>query len=159
MGFHGVTFDYPEELVHHKKWLGDGPYRVWKNRLRGPTFGVWENDYNNTVAGWSEWNFPEFKGCFADVRWLQLDTAEGAILVVPASNCPYVQVLNPDFPPPDLYAKTFVQLPKAGLAFLQAIPPMGSKFKEASASGPHGQPNIATGEYSSSVSFHFASLP
>ena len=29
--FIGVLFDYPENLVQHKRWLGDGPYRVWKN--------------------------------------------------------------------------------------------------------------------------------
>ena len=33
--FFGVVFDYPENLVKAKRWLGDGPYRVWKNRLRG----------------------------------------------------------------------------------------------------------------------------
>ena len=95
MDFHGVAFDYPEQLVLHKKWLGDGPYRVWKNRLPGATLDVWENDYNNTITGWSDWVYPEFKGCFADVRWLQLETSEGAITAVPA-NGPFVQVLTPE---------------------------------------------------------------
>lgn len=26
----GVMFDYPEELVLSKRWVGDGPYRVWR---------------------------------------------------------------------------------------------------------------------------------
>ncbi len=159
MDFHGVAFDYPEDRVKHKRWLGDGPYRVWKNRLPGVTFNVWENDYNNTITGWSDWVYPEFKGCFANVRWLQLETTEGPITIIPSSGCPFMQVLTPEFPPAKLAGKTIAPLPRAGLAFLNAIPPMGSKFKEARASGPQGQPNVANGEYSGSVSFYFGPLP
>lgn len=38
----GVMFDYPEDKVLSKRWVGDGPYRVWQNRLHGPQLGVWE---------------------------------------------------------------------------------------------------------------------
>ncbi len=54
----GITFQYPEEKITGMKWLGRGPYRVWKNRLKGMQFGVWEKAYNNTVTGES-WNYPE----------------------------------------------------------------------------------------------------
>ena len=158
LDFHGVAFDYPEQFVKKKKWLGDGPYRVWKNRSRGVTFGVWKNDYNNTITGWRDWVYPEFKGCFADVRWLRLETTEGSITVVP-DNIPFVQVLTPEFPPANLAGKTAPPLPKSGLAFLGAIPPMGNKFRTAQESGPQGQPNIATGQYTNSVSFYFGPLP
>ena len=154
----GVVFDYPEKLVKKKRWLGDGPYRVWKNRLRGVTFGEWENDYNNTITGYSGWNYPEFKGCFSNVRWLQLETTEGLITVVP-ENIPYVQVLTPEQPPDSLVAKTKVNLPQCGLGFLHAIPPIGTKFKDAAASGPQSQPNVGQGEYSGRVSFYFGKLP
>jgi len=33
------------------KWLGDDPYRVYKNRMKGVDFGVWEKAYNNTNTG------------------------------------------------------------------------------------------------------------
>jgi hypothetical protein len=156
--FFGVVFDYPENLVKSKKWLGDGPYRVWKNRLRGQTLGVWENKYNNTITGWRDWIYPEFKGCFADVRWLQLDTQEGAITVVP-NHIPYVQVLAPEFPPTSLVGNAFASLPQCGLGFLDAIPPIGSKFQAADVVSPQGQPAVAHGEYSGSVSFYFGKLP
>ena len=29
----GICFDYPEEQVLSKRWLGAGPYRVWQNRI------------------------------------------------------------------------------------------------------------------------------
>jgi hypothetical protein len=156
--FFGVAFDYPESLVKSKKWLGDGPYRVWKNRLRGQTLGVWENKYNNTITGWRDWIYPEFKGCFAHVRWLRLDTQEGTITVVP-NNIPYVQVLTPEFPPTNLVGNAFAPLPQCGLGFLDAIPPIGSKFQAADVVGPQGQPAVAHGEYSGSVSFYFGKLP
>ena len=154
----GVVFDYPENLVKKKRWLGDGPFRVWKNRQRGVTFGEWENDYNNTITGYSGWKYPEFKGCFANVRWLQLETTEGLITVVP-ENIPYVQVLTPEQPPDNLIGKTKVNLPQCGLGFLHAIPPIGTKFKPAAAGGPQSQPNVGQGEYSGRVSFYFGKLP
>ena len=154
----GVVFDYPENLVRKKRWFGDGPFRVWKNRLRGVTFGEWENDYNNTITGHSGWVYPEFKGCFSNVRWLQLETTEGLITVVP-ENIPFVQVLTPEQPPDNLIGKTKVNLPQCGLGFLHAIPPIGTKFKPAAQGGPQGQPNVGSGEYSGSVSFYFGPLP
>jgi len=155
---HGVLFDYPQNHVKRKRWLGDGPYRVWKNRLRGVTLNVWENTCNNTITGWRDWVYPEFKGCFANVHWLQLETTEGLITIVPDNN-PFVQVLTPEEPPDNLVGKTKVNLPQCGLGFLHAIPPVGSKFKPADQGGPQGQPNVASGEYSGSVSFHFGKLP
>jgi len=64
----GVAFNYPEQNMLKKTWLGDGPYRVWRNRLKGATLGVWETAYNTTVAGYKDWVFPEFSGYFANVR-------------------------------------------------------------------------------------------
>jgi hypothetical protein len=157
--FFGVVFDYPESLVVAKRWLGDGPYRVWKNRLDGVTLGVWQNDYNNTVTGWRDWIYPEFKGCFANVRWLQLQTTQGQITVVPNLDIPFVQVLTPEFPPKDIAGNTIPPLPKCGLGFLNAIPPIGSKFQSADVVSPSGELAIAHGEYHGSVSFYFGKLP
>ena len=156
--YFGVVFDYPENLVKAKRWLGDGPYRVWKNRRQGVTLGVWQNDYNNTVTGMRDWIYPEFKGCFADVRWLQLDTTEGPITVVP-DNVPFVQVLTPEFPPAKLAGDAIASLPQCGLGFLDAIPPIGSKFQAAAAVAPSGHRAVAHGEYSGTVSFYFGKFP
>ena len=153
--YFGVLFDYPEKLVTHKRWLGDGPFRVWQNRLRGVTLNVWENDCNNTLTGYRDWIYPEFKGFFAHVRWLQLDTKEGPITVVNNSAVPFVQVLTPEFAPTNLTGKAFAPVPQCGLGFLDAIPPIGSKFKEARFGGPQGQPSVAHGEYTGSLSFYF----
>ena len=156
--FFGVVFNYPEAQVKKKRWLGDGPYRVWKNRLRGGAPGVWERDYTNTVAGSGGWVQPEFKGCFANVRWLQLETMEGFITVVP-ERIPFVQVLTPEPPTGGLTGKTNEILPQSGLGFLHGIPPIGSPFKSADQDSPQGQPNFPAGEYFGSISFYFGKLP
>ncbi|HEU6447983.1 MAG TPA: glycoside hydrolase family 2 TIM barrel-domain containing protein [Verrucomicrobiae bacterium] len=156
--FFGVVFDYPENLVKSKRWLGDGPYRVWKNRREGVELSVWQNDYNNTITGWRDWIYPEFKGCFANVRWLQLQTAEGEITVVP-KNIPFVQVLTPEFPPAKLGGNTTPSLPDCGLGFLNAIPPVGSKFQRAEVVSPSGERAAAHGDYHGAVSFYFGNLP
>ena len=156
--FRGVIFDYPETQVRHKRWVGDGPFRVWQNRLRGVTLGEWENDYNNTLTGDRDWVYPEFKGFFTHVRWLQLNTTEGDITVINRSGVPFVQVLTPEFGPDSLKAKAFAPVPQCGLGFLDAIPPIGSKFKEARFSGPQGQIHVAHGTCSGAVSFYFGDL-
>ena len=106
--FLGITFDYPESLVRHKRWLGNGPYRVWKNRLPGVSLGAWDNDYNNTLTGFRDWIYPEFKGFFSDVRWLELDTAEGQVTVVNNSGgAVHAGADLPEFPPMKLVGKGF----------------------------------------------------
>ncbi len=157
--FAGVVFDYPETQVKHKKWLGNGPYRVWQNRRPGGTLNVWENDYNNTITGHRGWLYPEFKGCFSDVRWLQLETTEGLITAVPEKPETFVQVLTPEFPSKKVQGKAAVPLPESGLAFLDIIPPIGSKFHGADESGPQGMLTQAWGEYHGSISFYFGALP
>jgi hypothetical protein len=157
--YFGVLFDYPEKFVKSKRWLGEGPYRVWKNRLAGATPGLWQNDYNNTITGWRDWIYPEFKGCFAGVRWLQLNTTEGRITVVNDSGVPFVQVLTPEFPPAKLAGHTIPPLPSCGLGFLDAIPPIGSKFQAADVVSPSGERTVAHGGYSGSVRFYFGRLP
>ena len=47
----GLTFDYPEQLCTGMQWLGRGPYRVWKNRIPGTNYIIWQKDYTNTITG------------------------------------------------------------------------------------------------------------
>jgi hypothetical protein len=152
--YFGVLFDYPEKMVRAKSWLGDGPYRVWKNRREGVELGFWRNDYNNTITGWRDWVYPEFKGCFAKVYWLQLETSEGRITVEPRQ-VPFVQVLTPEFPPLKTGGHTIPAVPACGLGFLDAIPPIGSKFQPAEAVSPSGEFSAGHGRYDGSLVFHF----
>ncbi|NII25268.1 glycoside hydrolase family 2 protein [Pseudoflavitalea sp. X16] len=121
----GISFSYPENFVLSAKWLGKGPYRVWKNRLQGVTNNVWENMYNNTQTGSYPWNFPEFKGYFADITWMELNTVEGKFLVASKDTGLYVRLFN-------FYGLSGIQphpaLPAGDISFLDAIPPIGTKL-------------------------------
>ncbi len=158
MEYYGVTFDYPPDRVLGKRWLGDGPYRIWKNRKEGVTLNVWQNQFNDTITGYSGWKYPEFKGCFGNVRWMQLQTTEGLITIVPHKQDVFLQVLTPSQPPKKWRGMTDYSLPECGLALLDAIPPVGSKFKPADSTGPQGQKNVASGIQCGGVTFYFGDL-
>ena len=49
--FVGVNFSYPEQRIKNIRFMGNGPYRVWKNRMKGTQFGVWTKEYNKTETG------------------------------------------------------------------------------------------------------------
>ena len=121
----GISFNYPENYVLGAKWLGKGPFRVWKNRLTGVTENVWQNMNNNTQTGSAPWIFPEFKGYYADVSWMEMNTVEGKFLMATADSGLYFRLF--DFfglsgvrPAPDL--------PNGNISFLDAIPPIGTKL-------------------------------
>ena len=38
----GVNFSFPEKELKSVEYMGNGPYRAWKNRLKGSKFGVWK---------------------------------------------------------------------------------------------------------------------
>ncbi len=59
--FYGITFNIDETKLKGMKWLGAGPYRVWKNRLKGAPLNVWQKKYNQAITG-EVISYPEFSG-------------------------------------------------------------------------------------------------
>jgi hypothetical protein len=148
--YHGITFDHPEDKMTALRWLGNGPYRVWQNRLRGETLGVHETARNDIQPGES-WGYPEFQGFFSGLRWARLDTASGPLTVTCTSPETYLRVGTPRIS----HVNTTVAFPAGDLSFMAAIPPMGSKFKTTEQSGPASQWAKASGRYSGTLTFHF----
>jgi hypothetical protein len=140
----GVTFDYPESDLTGVTWLGQGPYRVWKNRTRGFPMDVWSKEYNDTATG-TQWQYPEFKGYHANTYWARLRTTQSPITVVAADEHLFLRLLTPSWGPGAGTATA--PFPPGGISFLDAIPPIGPKFDPAASLGPEGQPNLATGDY------------
>ena len=139
--FMGITFNYPEEKVIGMKWMGQGPYRVWKNRLKGQQFGVWHKDYNNTVTGES-WNYPEFKGYHASLYWVTIENKESAFTVYNEEENIFLEMLKPDKPKGAYNDNTSPPFPKGNIGFMNAISPIGTKFQAAEKMGPQSQQNI-----------------
>lgn len=80
----GIGLAYPEARVEGARWLGRGPHRVWRNRMQGPAFGIWERRRDAALRG-GAWDHPERPGYYADLRWLLLDTADGPVVLTPGS--------------------------------------------------------------------------
>ena len=150
----GICFDYPEAKVSGKRWVGRGPYRVWQNRMEGPQYGYYETAYNDPIPGES-WEYPEFKGYFADVSWMQLDTQEGRIGIEPepANACehPYIGV----FTPRDGRDHLLYDLPKTGLSLLSVIPAVRNKVNTTDLNGPSAQPHFVSGTQVYSAKLRF----
>jgi hypothetical protein len=138
--FFGINFNYPEELVKGVKWLGDGPYRVWKNRMKGVKLNVWEKEYNNAITG-ETCIYPEFKGYHSKMYWLQLLNEERDFLVYTTTENLFFRLFTPDDPEADpKYTK--VKFPGGDISFLQGINAIGTKFKKPEALGPQSQVNM-----------------
>ncbi len=139
--YFGIGFMYPESNITGMDWVGDGPYRVWKNRLQGAVFGVHAKEYNNTVTGES-WTYPEFKGFHADCRAVTVHTTEKDITFIPAGSGLFFQMLAPQPPAHDGNGFTMPDFPETSLGFMHAIPPVGTKFQSPLQLGPSGMKNM-----------------
>ena len=144
----GICFDYPESQVKSKQWVGSGPYRVWQNRLQGPQYGYWQTAYNDPIPG-ETFEYPEFKGYFADVTWMQLETTEGKIGILLPSD--YVGVYTPR----DGRDHILYTLPQTGIAILKAIPAVRNKVNTTDLNGPSAQPYWSKGKGSMSTTLRF----
>lgn len=154
----GVSLRYPEAEVDSVRWMGRGPYRVWKNRLQGQQFGLWSLAYNNTVTG--QYNsydpplYPEFKGYRSDMRWLEIyHKGEVAMKVTTLTEGLYFRLFTPeeaiDQTPGEMggmdegkkkQERTMIPFPAGDISFLISIPPMQS-YKPLEQLGPMAQPD------------------
>lgn len=153
----GLTFNYPEEIFasggKSVTYLGDGPYRVWRNRLKGSRFGVWTKEYNNSVTG--QYNsatppvYPEFKGYHSNVYWMQFPDFR----VTSLTDGLFVRLYTPeeaiDETPGEMggldegkrrQERTMVDFPAGDISFLLSIPPMRS-YKPLDQLGPSAVPD------------------
>lgn len=138
-GFKGITFSFPESEVSGMKWLGDGPYRVWRNRMKGTQLKVWENDYNNTVTGESGFVYPEFKGFFSSLYWAKVKgkNNNGFTVYCNSENI-FLRMLTPQQPKEDPNHRVSVDFPEGDISFVKNIPAIGTKFQTGDKMGPQG---------------------
>lgn len=142
----GISFNYPEEKCNSVKWMGRGPYRVWKNRTKGSNMGVWEKDYNNTITGesFNELIYPEFKGYHGNLYWARLETTETPFTIVSATPNLYFQLFTPE-KPKVVRGEVAPSYPEGDISFLYDIPGIGTKFKKAEQLGPRSYKGIYKG--------------
>lgn len=153
----GISFSYPETYMTRAKWLGDGPYRVWKNRLQGVEYNVWSKIYNNTQTAAYPFFYPEFKGYFSNFTWVEFSTALGKVTIAADDPGLYLRLY-------DFYGITGVisypLLPAGDISFLDCIPALGSKLAtglttDASVYGPAGRMTEMNGVKKHRLWFYF----
>jgi hypothetical protein len=154
------SFRFPESDVIGAKWLGKGPANVWKNRLQGGQLDVFEKMYNNRLPGDNNWQYPQFKGYYPEVSWIEFNTVDGKFTVVAREDDLFVRLFN-------FYGisgpKNYPELPVGDISFLDAIPPVGTKLAMGISNdtwnlGPSGELNKMDKPVKRTLYFYFGLL-
>ena len=138
----GVNFNFPEDQTASVDYMGNGPYRVWKNRLKGNKFGIWHKDYNNTETGEYPIIYPEFKGYHSNMYWLQVNMKNSQHFKVSTDNEDlFFRLFTPAWKD-DPWHNYNPKFPKGDISFLQGISGIGTKTQRADYTGPMSRYNV-----------------
>lgn len=138
----GITFSFPEEESTDITWFGKGPYRVYKNRMKGTTFNLWHKEYNNTITGEDFENliYPEFKGYHANIYWATIGTKNNVPMTFASENNNlFLRLFTPQEPDGTL-RRSLPRFPEGDLSFMYEINPIRA-FKPTSQMGPQSEPS------------------
>lgn len=136
----GISFSYPEKDVKAIKWMGKGPYRVWKNRMHGGTLDVHEKTYNNTMTGIPPITYPEFKGYHSQLYWAKFITTSQSFTVATSNEDVFLRLFTPK--QPEAVYNTAPPFPSGDISFMQAIPAIGTKSQKQENMGPSSKKNM-----------------
>src|ERR1039458_4237158 len=157
--FMGITFNYPSNNVTGMSWLGQGPYRDYKNRQVGQEIFVHTKAYNYTWTGQgtlvapttTPWVYPEFEGYYGQLNWVTLQTSEQPITIITPTTNLFFRVFTP---PTTDDANVNPPYPSGAISLLHGIAPQGEKFNSVgTAYGPLSSQNTATGLYRGEADF------
>ncbi len=98
-------------------------------------------------------NYPFFKGYYADFHWVRLATNQGPITVATDTEGLFLGLFRPRNA--RFSINTFLPPPKASLLFLNAIPPIGTKSKRSWSLGPASQKTEVNGSLAGTLYFRF----
>ncbi len=142
--FAGITFDFPEKLVTGARLMANGPYHVWKNRLKGVTFGIYDKKYNNTVTG-QTWDYPEFKGYYSNFYAVEIQNSIRPFSIVSVAPNLFLHLFTPERPKFEK-GGVYPPFPKGSISILNGIPAIGTKFSKPEDEGPQSQKNYYDGK-------------
>jgi len=139
--FAGVNFSFPESELKGVTYMGNGPHRVWKNRVKGNSFGIWNKTYNNAATGEYPNSYPEFKGYHSNMYWLKFHTTAQPFTVVTDQEDVFFRLFTPK-KSDDPYGNLEPAFPSGDISFMQAISGIGTKTQKPETTGPMGMKNI-----------------
>ncbi len=139
--FVGINFSFPETEIKAVEYMGNGPYRVWKNRMKGNQFGIWHKDYNNTETGEAPWKYPEFKGYHSNMYWCKFIGKQNSFSVYTETEDLFFRLFTPAWKT-DQWHNYEPIFPKGDISFMQGISSIGSKTQRNETTGAMGEKNI-----------------
>lgn len=136
----GVNFSYPEKDVKGITYMGDGPYHVWKDRLKGVTLNVWDKTYNNTITGEDSTKliYPEFKGYYSNLYWMKLQTSGQPVTIICDDRDVFLRLFTPKYPAHTYNNNIAPDFPSGDISFMHGISPIGTKSQPPAHLGPQG---------------------
>lgn len=137
----GINFSFPEANMKGVKWMGLGPYRVWKNRMKGGALGVWNKAYNNTETGEQPLVYPEFKGYHANMYWCRFETSGQPFTVATENEDVFFRLFTPAWKT-DQWHNYEPIFPSGDISFMQGISSIGTKTQRNETTGPMGMKHI-----------------
>lgn len=140
--FVGVNFDFPESEIKAVEYMGMGPYRVWKNRMKGNQFGVWRKDYNNTATGEPPFEYPEFKGYHANMYWTKFIGKEQSFMVFTDREDVFLRLYTPKEQQDTEWKNMDPIFPKGDISFMNGISAIGTKTQKPETTGSMGMKHV-----------------
>jgi hypothetical protein len=140
--FVGVNFSYPEGEIKSVNYKGNGPYRVWKNRMKGTQFGIWQKDYNNSATGEAPWEYPEFKGYYSNMYWCEFVGKQQRFKVFTSDEDIFLRLFSPKKSKDTEYDNMHPTFPDGDISFMNGISAIGTKTQKPETTGPMGMKHV-----------------
>lgn len=140
--FVGLNFSYPESELKSVNYKGNGPYRVWKNRMKGNQFGIWHKDYNNSATGEAPWTYPEFKGYYSNMYWCEFVGRQQRFKVVAEGEDVFLRLFTPKKSKDTEYDNMSPTFPNGDISFMNGISAIGTKTQKPETTGPMGMKHV-----------------
>ncbi|WP_299430161.1 glycoside hydrolase family 2 TIM barrel-domain containing protein [uncultured Maribacter sp.] len=146
----GIGIEVAANDVNRKRWLGEGPWRIYNNRTEGGLLDVYAIDKKINKPG-KIYNGPEFEGFFAPWNWAVFYLNNDLNVGFKNRTDVTLGVLNPvngDNPK----KATWYYPEQEGFFFFDVISAVGSKWKPAKVFGPDAQPVLIDKQITGTVS-------
>jgi hypothetical protein len=140
--FVGLNFSYPETEIKGVEYMGNGPYRVWKNRMKGNQFGIWNKEYNNSATGEVPFSYPEFKGYYSNLYWCKFIGKTNDFKVYTDQEDVFLRLFTPKKSKDTEYDNMSPTFPNGDISFMNGISAIGTKTQKPETTGPMGMKHV-----------------
>jgi hypothetical protein len=140
--FVGMNFSYPETEIKGIEYRGKGPNRVWKNRMKGNQYGVWQKDFNSTATGEPPYIYPEFKGYYSNLYWCEFIGKNNNFKVYTDQEDVFLRLFTPKKSKDTTWDNMSPTFPDGDISFMNGISAIGTKTQKPETTGPMGMKHV-----------------